>query len=68
VEMPKGWDTLKVYRNKANDEGKYTWMMKMDQALDLMKEMAEALEVFDNSYVIGSATAHDVLTKFKEWK
>ena len=34
----------------------------------LMKEMAKALEIFDNEFIPGSAIAHDVLMKFKEWK
>ena len=79
MDMPKGWYTLQVYRNKANGEGKYTWMMKMDQALDIIKLMAEALEkvqaiaemTMPNGTVAPTPLYNDVtpvLDKFKGWK
>lgn len=59
MEMPEGWRKLNA---DLNDAGKMIWPDEYLKALDLMKEMAEALEDGDQY----NRTA--ILKKFKEWK
>lgn len=66
MEMPEGW--IKLFKpNYADDDFK----LAMKECGDLMKEMAEALEKYQNvSSSLSSIeySAKNVLKKFQEWK
>lgn len=83
MEMPEGWNRLKRTANLLGMED-IIWISRQDkdQMLDLMKEIAEALE--DIRYggsrrsigivpnrcpqCASEETADEILKKFKEWK
>lgn len=86
MEMPEGWKRiLKTEFQKLSIEGPkqpFKYLDDFKYGLDLMKEMAEALELADK-IIMGSIpdtlltyrepsenelTAGRVLKKFKEWK
>lgn len=70
MEMPEGWKRVYDFKDPGEDFG------EVFKALDLMKEMAEALEEYevavdywsnDDGDDIGEP-ARNALKKFKEWK
>ena len=76
MEMPEGWKRLKVLCKSERDMHFETGHAARD-ALDLMKEMAEALEKGleyedcppeGNCKIYGHDEMRAVLKKFKEWK
>lgn len=72
MEMPEGWKIC-LDCDTSTDGGRE----RIDKALNLMKEMAEALELASKHVdIIGSIdngfaqtiSIKDVINKFKEWK
>jgi hypothetical protein len=61
MDMPEGWTKLRGMRFENADE------VDILDCLDLMKDMAETLELFDNE-LHNSKKAHEILEKFKEWR
>lgn len=68
MELPAGWKRLKY----GNPSAYYFPDVLKDQAADLMKEMAEALEKYERQSDDGRPgyipPQCEVLKKFKEWK
>lgn len=66
MEMPEGWNR---FERKIRAQGLTLQNSTDRRAIELMKEMAEALEFYSN-YFTDSKTiiAEDVLKKFKDWK
>lgn len=74
MQLPEGW---KRWKNRdflfKTDTGTYVDVLG-EEACDLMKEMAEALEVYEKADSInfhpalGYCAARDVLVKFRSWK
>lgn len=64
MKMPEGW--IFLYKQQYSDHDEVN--EKYDLALELMKEMAEALEYTISDYAMPHEKAENVLEKFKEWK
>lgn len=66
MEMPEGWNTLKKW-DEETEFGK-SWTLK--DGLEIMKEMAEALEdaYHEQPGTRNPTKVEIVLKKFKEWK
>lgn len=66
MEMPEGWRILKDHSDHSSG------ISYLSEALDLMKEMAEALEqaegAFTHNWAIDWNDITKVLQKFREWK
>lgn len=75
MEMPEGWKLLDKITNEPTNKGACTGWPKKDarKYLDLMEEMAEALETA-NIHIggpngeISFPKVKEALQKFKEWK
>ena len=78
MDMPEGFKLLEaIYLDLGPDE---PGDPKVMEALDLMKEMAEALEKYEDdlegihwfnngsSIIFRTNKAREILNKFKEWK
>lgn len=64
MKMPEGWKLLKVNAEDCID----IQYSDAREVLDLMKEMAEALEECVTAECTGNhETEYEVLRKFKEW-
>lgn len=72
MEMPEGF--INAYGLDTSTDG---GRQKIHEALDLMKEMAEALEIINSNFTTDTAYISNikginlskfVLKKFKEWK
>lgn len=67
MEMPDGYGTLQKFKE-------YDWNYRLGEALTLMKEMAEALEMADrwlspDGYDLSTEKKiKETIRKFKEWK
>lgn len=71
IEMPRGWHELRAYTEEIRGE-EYPIDINIE-ASELMKAMAEALELYQHEEFepwVGSRKhpARDALKKFKEWK
>lgn len=70
MDMPKGWEKLK--NSKVSFCGELIPVCKlMDDAANLMKEMAEALDdavTYAQNEGAELPTVEKALKKFKEWK
>lgn len=74
MEMPEGWVNLKL----VFDGDQLFYGTDVEKALDLMKEMAEALEksckkaehvwLLSDPPISKECVACEMLKKFKEWK
>lgn len=64
MEMPEGWKKLKNWEDRFRG-----YNLSAEDHADLMKEMAEALEVLERHMKhIGYHYGLSALQKFKEWK
>lgn len=83
MDMPEGWNKLKHYFNTVEskcysiDRGEFNsgctpvgclCRVEEQHALDLMKEMAEAIEIHCKYQGTIRSDLDLVLNKFKEWK
>lgn len=80
ARMPEGWEKLKSTMNEVTSEWfdftteEYKVADQMELALDFMKEMAEALDLYAHKWhdkkTFGTDLneAAQVLKKFREWK
>lgn len=67
MEMPEGWERLYQYNHDLSNGREKI----IDQCLDFIAEMAEALEVEERAYLHANMLGNPVtpiLKKFKEWK
>lgn len=70
MEMPEGWNELRtIYSSPANFGGS----KRIFKALELMKEMAEALTIYNNTsnpkdLIVAALNGHSIMKKFKDWK
>ena len=72
MEMPEGWKKLFTKKMIARANNWNDDVEVFENALNLMKEMAEALEITTEDTIIsdldGFYKAREVLNKFKSWK
>lgn len=69
-KMPEGFNRLNDLAWYLSNIAPLDYSKKIFQSLDLMKEMAEALEDIQNTIGLGYQfpNAQEALRKFKEWK
>jgi len=77
-KMPSGWKDLKKRLSACHTDMVHLSLFELDTSLDLMKEMAEALQVIDEQFqptrtymgsgLKGLIQLKQVLKKFKSWR